>query len=640
VTSKLLVGNAAVGGLAGVFDPDGISAKHVRLLEQVTGGRNLLEVPVSPAADAPPWARAVLTGTILNLDDVAAQLGLQPETPAETVLVTGFERWSRDLLARLRGSFALVVADMAGWNAVVAADPTGAHSIFVHAEGGRLLFASEIRLLLRLLAARPAPNRVTVAHWFCNRSTQPPGATLYEGIDEVVCGDCLELVDRTWVRSRYWAPRYRPPAAMTRAEAGELLWTALVDAVGARLGSRGDTGIVMSGGIDSSAVAAAAATAAFRGGTTVRSYSAVFPDDPSVDESEQIDRLVAQLGLENAQVRLEPGGALALALQWVDAWQLPLLDFGYVFERPLVELAAADGVRSLLDGEYGDEGFGTPVYWLADLLRSGRLVNSLRAARRLPEGEASSLRRAASTWCSHGLEGALPLRLHRAVRLLRPRRHVPGFLDDASARLIVETDSIFDWKLLDGPRWWAEKAYLLTVDRQVVGAASHWRQRAALSGLEERSPLHDRDLLEALLRIPPELDFDPVFDRPSIRTAIADRVPESVRTAPKRDIMPFLLQGLAEYDLDAIRGLLGRSAEVYAYAKPQAVRDLLDRPPARNAGGWFQWFVGIWKLTTAECWLRAQGDATFPRTLLDGNLPTPRSALYRRRPARDADRQV
>jgi asparagine synthase (glutamine-hydrolysing) len=432
-----------------------------------------------------------------------------------------------------------------------------------------------------------------------------------------------------WTQSRFWEPRYRPPAEISRAEAGELVWQALTGSVGARLGGGGDVGIVMSSGVDSSTVAAAAAATAGRSGSRLHSYSAVFPGQPHLDESDRIDSLVTSLGLRNTQVEIRPGGAFRLSLEWLQTWGIPLVDFSYPMERVLLDLAASAGVAAVLDGQYGDESFGAPVYLLADRLRHGRVLSSIRLARRLPTYERPRL----EAWRTYGLIGAVPFSLEKAYSRLRPAN--PGYLTDESARLLAVTDCSRGWKRLDAPRWWAEKAHLLTVDRQADGISAHVRHRAALSGLSARPPLFDLDVIETLLRIPPEVEFDPLVNKVSAREAVRGRIPEELRASQwKSDLGPYILAGLAGPDLAGIRGVLAPPLELGDYVRRDAVQELMSRPPTWRDPGWRDWTVSVYKLMTVECWLRSQSDPSFARTLLEADLPTAGGTIRRTHPGR------
>src|SRR5207302_596000 len=197
-----------------------------------------------------------------------------------------------------------------------------------------------------------------------------------------------------------------------------------------------------------------------------RGYSAVFPGHthPRVDESERIDALVTSIGLPSTQVEVRPGGAFAVSLDWLSAWDLPLTGAGFVLEWPLLELAARDGISAVLDGQGGDEAFALSGYLLADRLTRGRLISSLRLTRRLPGGDRQPWRRLLEAWGYYAIRGSLPPTLHERLRRARdPYRFAPDFLLPNVARRFVATDPFWSWKsAYDGPLWWRHKAYLLT----------------------------------------------------------------------------------------------------------------------------------------------------------------------------------
>jgi asparagine synthase (glutamine-hydrolysing) len=575
------------------------------------------------AATRPPTVEVRIEGEIFNAPELAQELGLPASSVADEVVRAGYRRWAHDVLARLRGSFALVVLDEERGRALVSADQGGGHSIYYSRRGRGLTIASEIKPLLERLPTRPAPDPVGVVHWFSDYAA-PLGRTLYTGVEELPGGDYFELSPSGWRRVTYWQPRYEPDPSLSERDAVELLWATLVRAVGIRLTP--DTGLLMSGGVDSAAVAAAAVANTASDG--IRTYSTVFPSyrDDRVDESSRIDALAAALGVVNTQVRIAPRGAFSLALDWMRAWDLPLGGPGYLLEWPLLQLAASAGVVAILDGQGGDDGFAVSPFWLADLLRRGRLVSSVRMARCLPEGS-SSFRDQLATWQLYALRGALPAKLHRSYRRFRdPRRHAPGFLTRDSARLHVETDEVWDWKLRRGvPAWWSERAFLLRDDRHAVGVGDYARRRAALAGLHARPPLLDPDLIDCLLRIPPRLGFDPTFDRVLIRKALAGRVPDAVRlSTAKSNLGPVFFDAVAGRDFESMRAVLSLpDPEVGAFVRADALRAMIDRVPAVTDPHRFRWMINIWRLATAECWLRDQKGSDERWNRLGAELPEP-----------------
>jgi asparagine synthase (glutamine-hydrolysing) len=555
----------------------------------------------------------LLSGELFNREEICRQLALADECSDETLVAAAFHRWGRDFPLKLRGSFCVLVWNAEQGEGLIASDQLGLRTAYVHDSGDHVSFATEIRTLLRILRRRPAPDTVCLAQWLASTEMQL-GRTLFEGVSKLPGGASLDLgAEGTRIR-RYWEPRFQEPTQMTRAEAVEGLWGHVVDAVGKRLTDSAPTALIMSGGVDSSSVAAAAVES-LADDAQVRGYSVVFPGYPQkrVDESARITALVAGLQLPNTRVRVEARGAFALGLDFLSDWDLPATGAGYLIEWPLLELAETDGARAVLDGQGGDELYALSGYLIADRVLHGRLLSSWRLTQRLPGAAGRSRRQLFDAWRYFAVPGILPPALYRWMQERR-RPLGPQWLAPAARRLLRENAVDLGWRdRHDVPRWWAHKAHLLTAARQSVGMPEYLRQRAASSGLVARPPLFDVDLVEFALRIPPELEFAAELDRPLIREAMRGRVPDVVRLdVLKSNLAPFYHESVSGPDLGPIREVLtSPDLEIAAYVDVGAVRRLVEHPPAAGVWGSDRWATDVWRLMAAECWLRAQGDSDY-----------------------------
>ncbi len=320
-----------------------------------------------------------------------------------------------------------------------------------------------------------------------------------------------------------------------------------------------------------------------------------------------------------------PSARETISLEYLQRWELPLLGAGYVLERPLLAQAAADGITALLDGQGGDELFGFSPYFVADRIRAGRLLSSVRLARSFPNlGHQAPWRHTLKLWRRFGFNPAVPYALHERAR--KRRRRVPAYLSRRSADVFVETDTSLRWKRNpDGPLWWSWKASVLTHDREEIGLPEYLRHRAALAGLDARLPLMDLGLIETALAVPPDYEFDRQFDRPLISQAMKGSVPDEVRLSQsKSNLAPYYHQGVAEHDLPFLRRLLlAPDAEVLGYVDPAFVRKLMERAPRVGDRGWISWLSPVWALATAETWLRHQSDPGHVERLLGEGPPQP-----------------
>ena len=511
----------------------------------------------------------------------------------------------------MRGVFALLVAEREPERIVLAVDALGAGGLFVAEAEGGLAFASEVRHLLAILPRRPAPDPLALAGWI-DRGWVPPGATLYAAVNRLGGGHAIVWTPEGRRTVRYWAPE---PRSATEPDLAAAVRERVVEATRRRLPAAGSAGVRLSGGIDSGTVAAAALSA----GKAVRAYSAVFPDHPEVDESELIARVARELGIPSSRIVYRGGSALADSLGYLDAWQLPPVSPNLGFHRPLLQLAVLEGTTVLLDGEGGDELFGSTPYLLADFLRRGRMRAALRLARGLGLDRHDLV--------EYGLAAALPPTARRFLHKADPRRRravewlVPGVAEEYAAARSATSGGA-----LRGPRWWTGLVEAVTVRRE--GAHDYLRQMLASEGLEGGHPLlDDRDLVELVLSAPPVPTVAGDLDRPLLRQATAGLTPDVVRLRRDKSLFDALFfDSVRTVDASAIASVLGAErAELDVVVRRESRRGLLEIPAAERT---MVWAWRAWRVTLAECWLRAQSEPDYPaHALASLALPPARYTL-------------
>lgn len=622
MSSELLVAFDGLD-LVAVWDPEGgLGDEDGQALRRAFGAR----VDVAACGPGSP-PRCWVAGRIHEREQLADTLGAARDTPIESLLLLARTRWSDDLYARLRGQFTLVFWDPERHAVTVVGDQLGVRAPHLHRKGGRLHVATRISLLVAALPRVPEPSHAGVLKAL---SGEMPAveATLFEGVERLPGGDLL-VAGRPGVHTRpYWRPRYEPAGNVAVEEASELVWTALRQAVRRRLESTPAGGIVMSSGVDSTSVAAAAVAEGWQPPT----YSTVFPGRPDVDESERVDLVVDALGVPNVQMQVEPAGAFGLFLDFLRTTGMLVPGAGYLIERPLLLQAADAGTTALLDGQGGDELFSVAGFLIADRVRRGRLRASMDLTRRLPGAGRGSREQLVRAWRFYVEGGAVPLFvLARRRRQSSLRRFLrAGLLTRESAKLLVETDASLDWmRNRTGPLWWANKAWLLTRARESVRIADYVRERGALAGIEAMPPLFDVDLIETALGIPPEAEFDPHIDRPLIRRATAGFVPDEVRLSTfKSNLAPFFLEATLR-DHAPMRALLEQPLRLAPYVNVDELRTYFRTPPAATGPAAWEWSSALWRVVTLECWLRHLEDpALVPAS---DELEPPRWSVYRRR---------
>lgn len=504
-------------------------------------------------------------------------------------------------LGPLRGEFVAVLWHPRNREVVVARDQLGGRGVHYRVAREGLAFAEEIRDLLPLLEVTPGPDPRAVG-LLLMRGLLPPGRTPYEGVERLGPGRLLRWRGGSASVERWWRPRYAGVRDGTPAELADRTVHAMDRAV-ARTAAPGQVGIMLSGGLDSAAVAAGAVR--WGGRSRPVGYSGVFPGDADMDETEKLDAVVKTLGLRSVRRVITGGSAVGGSLAYLEEWKLPAASPNHFAWQPLFARAAADGVSVMLDGEGGDEVFDVSAYAVADALRRGRVRHSVELARTADGAGARALRRALR---SYGLKGAAPHAVHRLLAR-RPRAAPRWLRAEVAARAEADYDR-WAWKRERGPLWWRHQAYLLTGVRELLDAHGYVRRRAWEVGLDSRHPfLHDVELVETVLTIPPEPRFHPRLDRILLRRGLEGRLPDSVRTVQdKRTFDGLLRLAMDGGDAALIRELVEEPrAEVRAFLEPGALGDDVTT---------------LWRVGMVECWLRSLADPGFPARLAE-RCPAP-----------------
>lgn len=485
---------------------------------------------------------------------------------------------------------------------LVRRDPLGRRPLVYAKVGGAAVWAEHEHELIARLPATPAPDPLALKSWL-EYGALPPGRTLFEGIRRLPPGCRLVERDGSVAPERYWRPSFAGTLAGERGEIAEWLRGEVFAAVGRAAAGQGVTAVRLSGGLDSAAVAAGLRARTPPAGPDL-GLSLVFPGHPEADERELIDATAGHLGISVEQIPFTPGQRLLPAARsHIERWLLPPASPNLFLWEPLMARARELGVARMLDGEGGDELFGTAPELIGEMLRRGRLVRAWELCGRIPgvgAEPARSLRLRAMR--RFGLVPLLPAGVRGHRRLRRARAEDAGSLLSGADR-VEQARLEPDPEPFEGPLWWRGMVAMMS-DVDALDVAAQLRREEADGGVERRHPfLFDLELVEAVLRLPPELGFDPIRDRPLLREALAGQVPEAVRQrTTKARFNPLLAEALAgEEGRRLLAGLAEPGAPIRAYLAGAALdRSLASVSTLAGASQMRLWRVGI-----GDLWLRS-----------------------------------
>lgn len=367
--------------------PDGAGLWATESGEVVFGHRRLAVIDLSeagaqPMVDAASGCVITFNGEIYNFRELRRELltlGEQFHSSSDTeVILKAYSRWGLSIVPRLRGIFAMAIWDPRSRSVHLVRDHLGIKPLYwIRARDsllGReiLLFASEVRALLAsgVVERRLAP--AGVASYLSQGFAIGPG-TIVEGIELLPAAGILTVAPgksaqdaNNYTLGCYW----RPPSSDVRRTTEDELRYELANTIRMQLVSDAPLGIFLSGGIDSSAVAALASKAE---PGAVHTFTIGF-DEAGLDESQYAARVAAAIGSRHTNVTLREEDFLRQLPDSLTAIDQPTFD---ALNTYFVSRAAREaGITVALAGTGGDELFGGyPSFAeLPRMLRAGAWV--------------------------------------------------------------------------------------------------------------------------------------------------------------------------------------------------------------------------------------------------------------------------
>lgn len=296
-----------------------------------------------------------LNGEIYNHDALRLELAhdhrFRSKSDAE-VVVHGFEAWGTDVFRRLRGMFAVALADRRRERLMLARDPVGKKPLYYTVRDGVLRWSSEIAPLLN--GERPPIDPVAVNDYL-RFGYVPAPRTLLEGVHKLPAGCLLVAGTNGRVEVRRWSPLLaRAPFPRGEDVTGwaDAVRAALADAVGARMESEVPLGFLLSGGIDSASVFALGAQAL---GGVAHAFTVGF-DDADVDETNAAAEVAERYSARHTVRQLRRAEAPDLGSVIARCEEPVATDALLPTDRIFAAVREA-GITTILAGEGADEIF-------------------------------------------------------------------------------------------------------------------------------------------------------------------------------------------------------------------------------------------------------------------------------------------
>jgi asparagine synthase (glutamine-hydrolysing) len=557
----------------------------------------------------------VFNGEIYNFRELRAGLlarGHVFRTNTDTeVIVHLYEEHGPDCVTRLNGMFALAIWDDRNKSLILSRDRVGIKPLYYTQVGGNLSFASEIKALL---TDRRVPRDVNLpaidaglSHLF---GTGPE--TLLNGVLKLLPGHTL-IVSGGKVREyEYWDLRFRTPATQDNEESiSRSLERLLEDVVAGHMISDVPVGVLLSGGVDSTAMLSIATRHTHQ---RIKSFTVGFAGADFADERPFARLASRHFGSEHHEITVS-------AEQFREFWPAYVWHMEeLVCEPPAIALhyvtqLARQHVKVLISGEGGDEAFAgyqnyRNLLWLERLKGLGPFVAGSAASsfdllakiRPHPRWSrfARVMRTPLSSYYLSRTSGRSndPQQLRSRLYSASLRAEFSDTEADWYFRTLFErvaAEPVLNQMLYVDTKSWLPDDLLVKADKITMA-----------SSVELRVPLLDHRILEFAATLPARWKVRGLETKYILKKILKDRVPDAIIRRPKTGF-PVPFETWMRTDLrDYVRSvLLDQRTVDRGYFDPRAIRTLLAQFQSGESLG-----AELFSLVTLELWHRQFIDQT------------------------------
>ena len=600
----------------------GLAMRRLSIIDIATGHQ--------PLANENENVWIVYNGEIYNHEELRADLetrGHRYRTRSDTeTIVHLYEEYGYDCVKHLRGMFAFAIWDRRARQLFVARDRLGIKPLYYRFDGRTFLFGSEIKTILAYPGIEPEFNRSTLAEYlaFGYLSGEP---TMFAGIQKLLPGHTLTLDESGKLSiEQYWdLTTQADDPAQPLAYYVKTYREMLEQCVSSHLMSDVPLGVFLSGGLDSSAVAAI--TTKIRQ-SPIETFAVGYGEE-QFSELPFARQVAQHIGSKHHEVRLSREEFFQALPQLIRHEDEPIVWPSSVALYFVARLAR-ERVTVVLTGEGSDETLGgyTRYAWTLKNARMDRVYRSVT-----PDFLRRQLRTAID---------AMPMSaaLHRKVDHTFLKRdgaswdsfYFDNFYSAFSAREQDElmTDAA---KSLSGDAYAGSMAFwnrstgdmlhrLLYTDIKtyLVELLMKQDQMSMAASIESRVPFLDHKLVEFTAGIPSQYSIKGLAGKEILKEAVEDLLPHSIVYRQKMGFPTPWAYWLAGPQLNDLEQMLLEPRSVdRGLFKPEAVKRLFDehRAGRRDHGN------RIWRLLNLELWHRVmiEGEehvATGSRALSSG----------------------
>lgn len=466
--------------------------------------------------------KIVFNGEIYNFKDVKKELidlGYLFETTSDTeVLIKGYSEWGRELLPKLNGMFAFAIYDTTKGEIFCARDRLGVKPFFYYWKDGDFEIASQLSPLINE-KSEISEDAISV---YLDCGYVPSPYSILENVYKLSPGNfmVIDLNKKTKVISEYWNLKPVKEKEISYEDAKKELHALLINAVKIRMQSDVPLGAFLSGGIDSSLVAAIASRLS---NVPVNTFTIGF-EDPKYDESKIAHQFADIIGSNHKETICRPEDVLKMLPNFIKVYDEPFSDSS-ALPSLLLNSVTKQYATVALSGDGGDESFLGYVHFdLMDKFEKANVVPFF-------------IRKTLSILPWYKIFKGRP----ETIKSILKSKDTDGF----SWKIFTGYDSLqknekYSWhKYYQGYKKWAKNPKQRLADLNIKlwleNDSNVKVDRASMAySVEVRSPFLDYRIVEYARTLPVKFRYDNGLKKKIIRDILSEYIPEEIFNQPKR----------------------------------------------------------------------------------------------------------
>ncbi len=477
----------------------------------------------------------IVNGEIYNYLELREQLkkrGHEFRTGGDgEVILHLYEEDQTNFLSHLRGMFAFALWDVRRQKLVLARDRMGEKPLYLYETDGRILFASEMKSLLASGCVPFALDERAVNLYFHYQYVPEP-LTAVKGVRKLDAARMLVIDVKEWrtEEKTYWKLEDAPPI---KGDAPEIIRHSLAEV--SRLIVRSDVpvGVALSGGLDSSIVAALAA----KQQPNLHAFSVGYAGRPESDERFEAEKLARYLKIPFYDVELDTSKIVEFFPKlnfWRDDPIADIAGFGYY---AVMKLARRHNVPVMLQGQGGDE-----LFWGYPQMRDALKATRKKAAllkNPFFQGIWQSLSSGRQTVSEHLKNPSRLVLFDASPDFVSARQQMRKFYADEFVSHLSENEAD---AFFTGENLWNDLETSITA----LACSTYLRENGIAQGdrlgmassIEMRLPLADYRFAETVIGLRKNKSDTPLAPKLWLREAARSVLPDWALNRPKRGFAP------------------------------------------------------------------------------------------------------